>query len=177
MGWQFPPIFGSIRPAALGTENRVEEGTGTQYGDRAKPAMKRIQSSGSAMSSRSTAELDRRVVVIDGPDAVKEAVRRVSDLRSSPFVVFLGEPGIGKSTVLEREAEIEGGAVVKVRKLINGAPTSPGATLFLDALDEYRVEGSRSDKADSLANAISGAETARDGGSLADLKIGAKGQT
>ena len=88
------------------------------------------------MSTRSTAELDRQVVVISGLDAEKETVRRVSDLRSHPFIVFLGEPGIGKSMVLEREAAIEGGAVVKVRKLINGAPTSPGATLFLEIVPQ-----------------------------------------
>jgi hypothetical protein len=44
------------------------------------------------------ADIDRRVEVIDGQK--DSSVRRVSDLRALSFVVLLGEPGIGKSTVL-----------------------------------------------------------------------------
>jgi hypothetical protein len=54
------------------------------------------------------ADIDRRVKVIDGEGKDNRTVERVSDLRSMPFVVLLGEPGIGKSTVLAREALTEG---------------------------------------------------------------------
>jgi hypothetical protein len=74
------------------------------------------------------ADIDRRIEVIDGP---KDGflVRHVSDLRALPFVVLLGEPGIGKSTVLEDEAAHEGLHVIKVRELMTGPPVGQGETL------------------------------------------------
>jgi putative ribosome biogenesis GTPase RsgA len=48
------------------------------------------------------ADIDRRVKVIDGEGNDDRSIERVSDLRTMPFVVLLGEPGIGKSTVLAR---------------------------------------------------------------------------
>jgi hypothetical protein len=54
------------------------------------------------------AEVDRRVQVIDGSEDQRDSIRRVSDLRPAPFVVLLGEPGIGKSTVFGVEAAWEG---------------------------------------------------------------------
>lgn len=92
--------------------------------------------------------------MIDGLAEQRKGVRRVSDLRSLPFVVLLGEPGIGKSTVLGQEAALEEAPVFKVRELINGAHPIAGTTLFLDALDEYRIDGQPSDKAYSLAGAM-----------------------
>jgi hypothetical protein len=44
------------------------------------------------------ADIDRRVKVIDGEGNDDRSIERVSDLRTMPFVVLLGEPGIGKST-------------------------------------------------------------------------------
>ena len=79
------------------------------------------------MSSATIAVIDRRVEVIDGARNDQNAIRRVSDLRALPFVVLLGEPGIGKSTVLEGEAAREGGPVLKVRELMTGARASRGA--------------------------------------------------
>ena len=60
------------------------------------------------------ADIDRRVKVIDGEGKDNRTVERVSDLRSMPFVVLLGEPGIGKSTVLARE--------INRRRLRTGVP-------------------------------------------------------
>jgi hypothetical protein len=100
------------------------------------------------------ADIDRRVKVIDGEGNDDRSIERVSDLRAMPFVVLLGEPGIGKSTVLVREAANEGAFVITVRELMTGAEARPNASLFLDALDEYRTDGGTEDKVHTLANAI-----------------------
>jgi hypothetical protein len=105
--------------------------------------------------------LDRRVEVIVGSDAQRTSVRRVSDLRDAPFVVLLGEPGIGKSTVLASEAAREGAHVIKVRALMSGARVDSRATLYLDALDEYRIDGQPADKAYGLARAIEAVDASR----------------
>src|SRR5690349_200081 len=82
--------------------------------------------------SPAIATLDRRVDLIGRRiDDDRAAVRRVSDLRSLPYVVLLGEPGIGKSTVLQAEAEAEGAPMLKVRDIMTGAQSTPGTTIFL----------------------------------------------
>jgi hypothetical protein len=107
------------------------------------------------------ATIDRRVEVIAGSDDQRASIRRVSDLRPLPFVVLLGEPGIGKSTVLDAEAAREGAPVLKVRKLMTGAHPESDVALFLDALDEYRTDGQPSDKVYGLADAIAAAKVPR----------------
>ena len=104
------------------------------------------------------ATIDPRVEVIDGSDDQRASIRRISELRPLPFVVLLGEPGIGKSTVLDVEAAREGAPVFKVRELITGAQPESDVTLWLDALDEYRAEGEPSDKIYGLAHAIATAK-------------------
>jgi hypothetical protein len=106
------------------------------------------------MPNSIAADIDRRVKVIDGEGKDNRTIERVSDLRAMPFVVLLGEPGIGKSTVLAREAASEGASVISVRELMTGTKARPDATLFLDALDEYRTDGGAEDKVHTLANAI-----------------------
>src|SRR5436305_994782 len=98
------------------------------------------------MTTPISSTIDRRIEVIDGPAGLRASARRVSDLRSVAFLVLLGEPGIGKSTVLDTEAAHEKVPVLKVRKLITRTEPAPGVTLFLDALDEYRFDGQASDK-------------------------------
>jgi hypothetical protein len=129
------------------------------YGD--PKSGRRNELSTTAMPIQADAAIDRRVSVIDKANNDWAAVQRVSDLRSLSFVVLLGEPGIGKSTVLEREAALEGAPVLKVRELMTGAQASPDATLFLDALDEYRADGSALDKVYSLAHAMAAVNAAR----------------
>src|ERR1039457_238709 len=106
------------------------------------------------MPSSVAADIDRRVKVIDGSGNGDRSIERVSDLRALPFVVLLGEPGIGKSTVLASEAAREGAPVISVRELMTGTDAQPGTTLFLDALDEYRTDGGAEDKVHTLANAM-----------------------
>lgn len=96
--------------------------------------------------------IDRRVRVLNGE--VGEADTTVSGLRDRSFLVLLGEPGIGKTTVLETEAEFENTHVIKVRELINQTVDFKATALFIDALDEYRVGAIDLDKAHLLANAI-----------------------
>lgn len=86
--------------------------------------------------------IDRFVQVLDGTNKSSEP-RRVSTLRDLHFLVLLGKPGVGKSTVLEIEAAHAGQKAIKARDLIN-RPTPPDHdTLYLDALDEYRVGASK----------------------------------
>lgn len=107
------------------------------------------------------AGIDRRVAIPSADEGRESETRRVSDLRWEPYVVLLGEPGIGKSTVFRIEAEQGGDTVLRVRQLVNGRRPPPGTTLFIDALDEYRSDGSAADKADKLAQAIAESKVAR----------------
>jgi len=52
------------------------------------------------MFSADTAVIDRRIQVVNGTAEQKASFRQVSDLRQIPFVVLLGEPGIGKSSAV-----------------------------------------------------------------------------
>jgi len=113
------------------------------------------------MPNSADADIDRRVKVTVGEGNDDRSIERVSDLRAMPFVVLLGEPGIGKSTVLAREAANEGASVISVRELMTGTRAQPDATLFLDALDEYRTDGGAEDKVHTLANAIAGCNPPR----------------
>lgn len=97
------------------------------------------------------AAIDRRVqVTLKG----ETKVVRVSELRDRPYLVLLGEPGIGKSSVLEKEAVDEGGTVLTCRQAMNGSSLAGHSTAYLDALDEYRTSGDRKDKVYQLASAI-----------------------
>lgn len=89
--------------------------------------------------------IDRRVRIL-AKDGSEPVVRRVSELRDRPCVVLLGEPGIGKSTVLALEATADGVATVPVRAAISGFVPPAGTPLYLDGLDEYRADGNEADK-------------------------------
>lgn len=108
------------------------------------------------MKSRTIASIDRRIVVVEGSEVQKRTISRISALREIPYVVLLGEPGGGKTTVLLSEAERHETHPIKVRSLLNGA-SAQGTKLFLDALDEYRSDGQQADKICRLANVIGNA--------------------
>ena len=97
------------------------------------------------------AEIDRRITVLIGSEEQKHTLRRASDLRAVNFYVLLGEPGIGKTSTFKREAEAEGASRLTVRRLLTKHATPPDAVLFLDGLDEYRIDGQASDKVSLLA--------------------------
>ncbi|RWC39820.1 hypothetical protein [Mesorhizobium sp.] len=104
------------------------------------------------------APLDRRVLVhIDSEPA--EAL--LSSLRDEPFLVLVGEPGLGKSTALEHEAYGEGMPVLTCRDVMNGTPLPQSGTVYLDALDEYRSGENGKDKLVQLANALNAGKVAR----------------
>lgn len=107
------------------------------------------------MPSLPAAPLDRRVEVLACSPTDAQAVNRVSALRAWPFVVMLGEPGMGKSTVLGQEAQAVQAGVVTVRSFLNGATVASGVPAFLDGLDEYRSDrGQRADKVERLATRL-----------------------
>ncbi|HEX3553155.1 MAG TPA: hypothetical protein VIA62_07995 [Thermoanaerobaculia bacterium] len=65
-----------------------------------------------------------------------------AELADHPVVVVLGEPGAGKSTELEREAERTGGAFLSIREfLLPVGQEAWSGPLFLDGLDEVRASG------------------------------------
>ncbi len=99
------------------------------------------------------ADLDRFVRVLQ-PAKESGQRYRLSDLASKQHVVILGEPGIGKSTILEREAALEGATVVTVRQLLNATALPATGTLFIDALDQARTRNSANDKIDALATTV-----------------------
>lgn len=98
------------------------------------------------------ASLDRRVLVSSQSETIECPL---SSLRDQPFVVLLGEPGLGKSTALRYEATAEGGEVFTCRDAMNGAPLPVGGTTYIDALDEYRTGENGKDKLLQLANSLS----------------------
>lgn len=110
---------------------------------------------------RPIAPLDRRVRILSEGHSLLSPVRLVSDLRSSPFVVLLGEPGIGKSTVLIQEAAHENVIVRTVRDLMTDIAPEAGGPLFIDALDEYRIDGSPRDKVHGLGRVMREAKAPR----------------
>lgn len=112
------------------------------------------------MSSQ-VAVIDRRVRVAKDARSAWESECRISDLRAEPYVVLLGEPGIGKSTVLRQEAEHENTRTFTVRDLVTGSKIDSGKPLFIDALDEYRIGGDSIDKVHSLAKLVQDAQPSR----------------
>ncbi|MGV1965050.1 NACHT domain-containing protein [Agrobacterium vitis] len=102
--------------------------------------------------------LDRRVNIRLESETVEF---HLSELRDRPYVVLLGEPGLGKSTALQHEAMQEGGEVVTCREVMNGVAISSSQTAYLDALDEYRAGDGGKDKLLQLATAISDSTVGR----------------
>lgn len=104
--------------------------------------------------AKSIAPIDRHIRVVNIDEDAGKNVRRVSELRHTKYVVLLGEPGIGKSTVLEAEARFAGLCVHKSRTILTGDAIAEESMLFIDALDEYRSDGQSSDKIHELARVI-----------------------
>lgn len=83
----------------------------------------------------------RRTVTEIGPEhgAARPKSRPISDFRSARAYVLLGDPGAGKTTVFQEEAERVGGLYLAVRRFLRPCRADPereNKTLFLDGLDE-----------------------------------------
>lgn len=67
--------------------------------------------------------------------------RRLEEFREVYAYVLLGEPGAGKTTAFEREAEETNGCYVTARNFVpfRGKPEWRNTTLFIDGLDEIRA--------------------------------------
>ncbi|WP_157648482.1 NACHT domain-containing protein [Thiobacillus denitrificans] len=74
-------------------------------------------------------------------DAVENPPEDLQKFRNFPAWVLLGEPGAGKSTAFESEAEATGGRCLRIAEFIHADPDEAwnGKTLFLDGLDEIRA--------------------------------------
>lgn len=77
------------------------------------------------------------------PENPPEPLTRFRDL---PAWVLLGEPGAGKTTAFQQEAEATGGKFLRVADFIADDPDEGlrGKTLFLDGLDEIRARAGAS---------------------------------
>jgi hypothetical protein len=78
---------------------------------------------------------------------------RLSELRDHARYVLLGEPGSGKSSALLREASAAGIEVVTAKRFAGGHRPA-GTTVFIDALEEYRIGEAGVDRLDSLIEAL-----------------------
>lgn len=97
-----------------------------------------------------------RLVAIDSGQGEK-SYKRISELASEPFLVLLGEPGMGKSSVFEVLAQQQGLELITVRQLLNGAGLDSSRRLYVDSFDEFRSDGREADKACKLAETIKAA--------------------
>lgn len=79
---------------------------------------------------------NRRVRIRDdGSGAKREVDGTFAEFAHSDAIVLLGDPGIGKSTLL---VEFGGSDCATVRQFLLEPKLPTGPTLFLDGLDEYR---------------------------------------
>lgn len=96
------------------------------------------------------APIDRSISKV-GPD--NGASARLSEQRALPRYVLLGEPGIGKSTAFAQEAAAAGTVPVRAADFVEGTRPA-GPTLFIDALEEYRIGEDGIDRLRSLVQAL-----------------------
>ncbi|RVI51049.1 hypothetical protein [Sinorhizobium meliloti] len=101
--------------------------------------------------------IDRVSVSLHG----ETVVLPLSQLRDRPFIVLLGQPGIGKTTALKYEAAQEGGLVETCREVMAGTSKIVGQTAYLDALDEFQSGEDGRNKLLQLAKSITEASISR----------------
>lgn len=115
---------------------------------RAKPSEPKAES----RKPKPKADIDRQVLERESNTPQRF---RLSDLRDRPRYVLLGEPGSGKSTAFQREAEAAGIQPVTARQFVSGGRHRPqGTTVFIDALEEYRIGEAGIDRLATLIEAL-----------------------
>ncbi len=82
--------------------------------------------------------VDQQQRILETPEA-----EDLKTFRSLAAWVLLGEPGAGKSTAFEQEAQATGGQWLRIAEFINANLDADrqGKTLFLDGLDEVQSSG------------------------------------
>ena len=103
-------------------------------------------------ASPSPASIDR--LVLSSVTVEEQAgPERISALADKSQWVLLGEPGSGKSTTFAQAARAESARAVTARNFVEGEKPR-GKTLFIDAVEEYRIGEAGHDRLDQLLRAI-----------------------
>lgn len=87
----------------------------------------------------------------DGTGKSREKNSAYAEFEGEDAIIFLGDPGMGKTTFFRAAAN---GSFTTVRKFLVDPQVSEGEALFLDALDEYRTVASGSDVSSEVAKAL-----------------------
>ncbi len=100
--------------------------------------------SSSAMDAAPIYVAPRTCTIVAEREANRDAKKRaapLSDYADTAAYVLIAEPGAGKTTAFQAEAERQGGLYVTVRnfRTYDDKPEWHGTTLFLDGLDESRA--------------------------------------
>ncbi len=96
--------------------------------------------------------LSRRLRVRDdGTGKAREVDGTFAEFETEDAIVLLGDPGMGKTTLLR---DASGANCTTVRKFLVDPHAAAGEALFLDALDEYRTIASGQDASAEVAKAL-----------------------
>ena len=105
------------------------------------------------MTAHAVADLDRWVQQVE-PKNARGRRARLSEFDTVPRLVLLGEPGIGKTTALRREAQRAKSRIVTVQALLSDPERYTSPTLFIDALDQARSRDRADEQVIALARAV-----------------------
>lgn len=87
----------------------------------------------------------------DGTGNSREKYGTYAEFQTEDAIIFLGDPGMGKTTFFKGAANAN---YTTVRKFLVSPYAAEGETLFLDALDEYRTVAGGSDASSEVAKAL-----------------------
>lgn len=87
------------------------------------------------------APLDRRITTNSKADQFADT-KRLSDLANEPYVVLLGEPGLGKTEAFKHFADAGGFRYGEACSWDSG-DLDPNGTYFIDAIDEISIDKAR----------------------------------